>query len=338
VDHDQRFKTLLREFFPDFMRLFFADWAERFDFSQIEWLDKEVFPDPPQGERRVLDLVAKLPTRQAVPGQRTGETERWLALVHAEIESEDSVQPLRSRVHDYYEHLRHLYKLPVLPIALYLRVGLEGIGIDEFVEYFWEFEVQRFRYLYVGLPGLKAENYLSGDSWLGVALAALMHIPDARRAWVKAEALRRLVTCPENEWRRFLLCECVQAYLPLEEPQQREFDQLLVSEAYKEILPMTTTWFEQGLEQGRQQGLEQGRQQGLEQGQQQGLEQGQQQGLEQGQQQGERKMLRLILEGRYGPLSPRALERLESWPADRLAELGSALLLSQTLSELGLEE
>ncbi|MFN4259071.1 MAG: hypothetical protein ACK4RK_07215 [Gemmataceae bacterium] len=49
MDHDQRFKTLLRAFFADFMRLFFADWAERLDLSAIDWLDKEVFPIRPKG-------------------------------------------------------------------------------------------------------------------------------------------------------------------------------------------------------------------------------------------------------------------------------------------------
>jgi len=38
-DHDQRFKALIREFFPDFLRLFFADYARRFDFSNVDWLD-----------------------------------------------------------------------------------------------------------------------------------------------------------------------------------------------------------------------------------------------------------------------------------------------------------
>jgi hypothetical protein len=48
-DHDHRFKTLLQEFFADFLRLFFAPWAERLHCSMVEWLDKEVFPDPPEG-------------------------------------------------------------------------------------------------------------------------------------------------------------------------------------------------------------------------------------------------------------------------------------------------
>ena len=46
-DHDQRFKTLIQEFFGDFMRLFFARWAERLDCSSPEWLSQEAFPDPP---------------------------------------------------------------------------------------------------------------------------------------------------------------------------------------------------------------------------------------------------------------------------------------------------
>ena len=81
-DHDQRFKTLIQEFFGDFLTLFFAPWAERLDYGAVEWLHQEVFPDPPEGTRRVLDLVGKLPTRQGVAGQRPGELTRWLALVH----------------------------------------------------------------------------------------------------------------------------------------------------------------------------------------------------------------------------------------------------------------
>ena len=60
TDHDQRWKTLLREFLDEFFRRFFPEWAELLDFSQVEWLDKEVFPDPPEGRRRALDLPVRL--------------------------------------------------------------------------------------------------------------------------------------------------------------------------------------------------------------------------------------------------------------------------------------
>src|SRR5208283_770570 len=86
ADHDQRLKTLLREFFLEFFRLFFPVWAERFDFSRTEWLEQEIFPDPPQGQRRAIDLLAKLPTRQPVSPFRPGESASWIALIHAEVE------------------------------------------------------------------------------------------------------------------------------------------------------------------------------------------------------------------------------------------------------------
>jgi hypothetical protein len=56
-DHDQRLKLLFKEFFEPFFLCFFPVWAQRFDFAQVEWLDKEVFLAPPHGERRRLDPV-----------------------------------------------------------------------------------------------------------------------------------------------------------------------------------------------------------------------------------------------------------------------------------------
>jgi hypothetical protein len=115
MDHDQRFKELIKTFFGDFLRLFFAEWAVRLDVDSVTWLE-EVFPDPPEGARRVLDLVAQLPTRVPVEGIAAGQTESWLALVHIEIESPDRVRPLRPRMHRSYVYLRDKHQLPVVPI------------------------------------------------------------------------------------------------------------------------------------------------------------------------------------------------------------------------------
>jgi hypothetical protein len=209
MDHDQHFKVLIQTFFLDFLLLFFKPWADRLDATAVEWLDKEIFPDPPEGTRRVLDLVGKLPTKIGVPGQRPFEPEQWLALIHIEIESQDSVAPQRSRMHEVYVHLRRQHQLPVLQIGFFLRVGLEGVGIDVYEEHFWELRPVRFEYLYVGLPALDAVKYVQGENWLGVALAALMRIPKDHVAWLGAEALRRIQAAPLTDQRRFLLGECV---------------------------------------------------------------------------------------------------------------------------------
>lgn len=301
MDHDQRFKTIIKEFFGDFLALFFAVWAERLDTSAVEWLDQEIFPDPPEGDRHILDLVAKLPTRQAVVGQRPGEADSWLALVHIEIESPDRAMPLRSRMFRYYVHLRAKYGLPVLPISLFLKVGLDGIGTDVYEEHFWELRPIRFEYLYVGLPALDGVKYVEGDNWLGVALAALMRIPKEQVAWLGAEALRRLVDAPLNDQRRFLLGECVQAYLPLDEVQQKEYEKLVATESFTKVKAMNMTVYEKGLMQGR------------------------------------REVLREQLEKRFGPLAPQMWDRVNQMNLDQLKQLSLALPGANTLQELGLE-
>jgi hypothetical protein len=201
---------------------------------------------------------------------------------------------------DYFRVLEQRTRLPVLPIALYLRVGLDGIGWDVYEEWFWEHRLVHFEYAYVGLPALDAESYLNGDNWLGVALAALMRVSPERRAWLKAEALRRLVAAPENPHRRFLLCECVQAYLPLEGPQLQEFNNLLLSGRYEGVRPMATTWFEEG------------------------------------QLAGLRRTVSRQLEKRFGPLSAETRTRLEALQAERLEEIALSLLDARSLDELGL--
>lgn len=306
ADHDQRFKVLLQEFFAEFFQLFFPDWFARFDFTRVDWLDKEAFSDPPQGERRYLDLVARLPVLQAVTMPRTASAESWIALVHIEIEAADTVAPLRRRMLEYYEYLRRQYGLPVLPMALYLRVGLNGVGWDHYEEYFWEHELVHFNYPYIGLPALDADRYLRGANWLGVALTALMRIPPAQRLALGVEAWRRLVQSPENEYRRYLLCECVDAYLPLDDAQRRDFETLVRSDSDAGVRTMATTLFEKL----RQEGREEGR----------------------------REFIQMQLEERFGPLSPHVQEQVQTMAAEQLTALGRALLKAQSLRELGLEE
>jgi hypothetical protein len=149
VDHDQRFKVLLKAFFAEFFQVFFPDWADRFDFARVDWLEQEVFTDPPRGERRVLDLVARLPLRPGVPppAPASGEpADFWLTLIHVEIEARDTVVVLRPRMLSYYEQLRRQYGLPVFPIALYLRVGLKGTGWDVYEEKYWDRRLLSFEY------------------------------------------------------------------------------------------------------------------------------------------------------------------------------------------------
>jgi hypothetical protein len=298
ADHDQFFKVLLREFIGEFFELFFPDWAKRFDFASVEWLDKELFLDPPKGEKRSIDLLARLPTLQpATPDDTT-----WLALVHVEVESDDKVAPLRRRMFEYYEYLRRLYNLPVLPIGLYLRVGLDGVGWDTYEETFWEHVLVRFQYAYVGLAALNAEEYVGRDNWLGVALTALMRVPAQRRVELARQAWRRLVQCPLNEYRRYLLCECVDTYTPLAVAERQALEAEVVGESDAGVRAMSMGLLEKWRQKGRQ------------------------------------EVLVKQLDARFGPLSCSVRERVAALSGEAIDALAVALLTAKTLAELRLEE
>ena len=76
---------------------------------------------PPEGERRLLDMVAHVRLIQPIG-------EHFESLLHIEGESGAGAGDLRRRMPLYKGALRARHGLPVLSLAVYLNVGLEGIG------------------------------------------------------------------------------------------------------------------------------------------------------------------------------------------------------------------
>ena len=324
-DHDQRFKVLIREFFADFLRLFFADWAARFDLDSVEWLDTELLPNPPDGSRHRVDLVAQLRTREAV------QPDHWIALIHVEIESPDRTTALKPRLPSYYLHLRERYGLPVLPVVLYLQVGLDGIGIDTVVEKFWELDALTLKYLYVGLPALDGEAYLRGDNWIGVALSSLMKLPKDRIADLGLLAFQRLQTAGLNEQQTFLLTDCFDSYLDIGEDQMKQISATMdvgKIPGEKIMFPKRTV-LSFLKESAREEGLQEGRHEGRH--------EGRELGLASGLRMGRLEVLEAILETKFGSLSSSALEKLRQLPDEALHALPVAVAKAGSLSELGLE-
>jgi hypothetical protein len=159
---------------------------------------------------------------------------------------------------------------------------------------------------------LKPSPVIRQDNWLGVALAALMRVSKQRRIELAGEALQRLVHCPENVYRKGLLCECVSAYLPIDEEQRQQFEHMVRNHPDRGV---------QAMEMGSLDHVE---------------ERGVQRGKLEGKLEGQRELLREQLEARFGPLSPTVLAHLQAWPCDRLTPLGRALLSATSLEELGL--
>jgi hypothetical protein len=92
-----------------------------------------------------------------------------------------------------------------------------------------------------------------------------MRIPKDEAAKLGAAAFQRIAAAPLTEQQRFLLADCLEAYLPIGDREQRE--RFFFGEAQTKVYAMNKTNYdralEQGLEQGRMEGLEQGLERGL---------------------------------------------------------------------------
>jgi hypothetical protein len=71
-----------------------------------------------------------------------------------------------------------------------------------------------------------------------------MRVPPERRAELHAEALKRIARSGENDFRRFLLAECLEAYADLDEAQRQRLQALLTTEQYQHVRPLMITTYE----------------------------------------------------------------------------------------------
>ena len=135
-----------------------------------------------------------------------------------------------------------------------------------------------------------------------------MDVAKERRIELAGEALERIVNSPQNLYQKTLLCECVSAYLPIDEEERQQFEEMLRNHPDSGVRAM-----ELGL-----------------------LDHVEHRGRLEGRLEGQREMLREVLETRFGPLTPAAAARLQAWSTDRLTEVGRALFSATSLEELGL--
>ena len=309
-DHDQRLKILLKEFLSDFFHLFFPDWAEVLDFRKVTWLEQEVFPDPPDGRRRAADLVAQVQTKVPFRTSGSAPSRHFVTLIHIELEANKSVVAMRQRMHDYYDGLRKKHRQPVLPIAVFVNVGLDGVGTDVFSEQIAtesgspKLETLSFQYLYVGLPALEASRYVESEYVLAAGLSSLMKTPAGELVAMEAKALRQIARRCQNQRQQFLLTECVQAYHPLDRVQEGELQDLFKTPQFQETENMAVTFFEQGIEKGIEKG--------------------------------KREIVKLLLEDRFGALPKKTIEIINAWPEKAIVKLVRLATQIESLSELKL--
>ena len=276
--HDQLFKDVLEEFLPDLLSILAPKVRARMSEAPITFLKGESFSDQPKGERRTVDLLARIQATDASP---------QLVLVHVEIEGEARNLPA-ARMHRYYKQLTLKHSEPILPLALYLTGGTGGILLKEHVESVWDLKVCHFQYLALGLEKGDAEAFLERPEPLAWALTVLMKPTKLKRWQVKLQALRRIAHARVNQLQQFLLLNMVNTYAKLKGEEAQRFDEALAAETQGEIKKMQMTWADQLEAKGKVKGKAEGKAEGL------------------------RSSILLLLEQRFGPLPDDIASRIQA--------------------------
>jgi hypothetical protein len=254
MDHDQLSKTILTAFFGEFIELFQKALVQAIHVDTTQFLDKETFTDLPLGEKKILDVVAKVETISGNPP---------VILIHIEIES-GYPTAFPERMFNYYTVLRLRHHLLIISIVVYLEKSGEGLWRETHREAPLGKQSVLFESDAIGLPGLDAATYLATGNPLAFAFAAQMKRGDWSKGRLKYECLSRIVLCQVNEARRSLLINWVQTYLELSETEQQEFEALVTaSPLTEEVRTVLLTYEGKMIQKGIQQGIQQAKQQTL---------------------------------------------------------------------------
>jgi hypothetical protein len=321
-DHDQLFKTLLRRFFGDLVRIVVPDVAEGLRLDSPRFRDSEHFTDVPKGNRRQLDLVAEVESVDDGVG---------LVVVHVEVEARARGgargQGMDERMWRYAMQLWLRYRWPVVPIVVYLTGGRRDVEEVTVEHRLRGRRLASYSYSAFGLGRSQAERYLDRPELLAPALAALMDPGGLSPARHKLECMRRIARAEVDDAGRFLLVNCVETYVQWDDAAQEEYDSLLAEEENQEVTTMEMTWGDRMMKKWREEGLAAGREAGLAEGLAEGRAEGRVEGM--------RTVVLGQIESRFGAVPVDRRRRIEAIDStDELARLADRLLVARSLDDL----
>lgn len=292
IDHDQLFKKLISTFFTEFIELFLPQVAEYLERDSITFLEKEFFTDIPTGDRRQLDLLAKVNYR----GQDT------CFLIHIEHQS-SSETDFAQRMFRYFSYIPPKHGLPVYPIVVFSFDSPQRAEPKRYRIDFPDRKILDFNFVSIQLNRLNWRTFLQQHNPIAAALMSKMKIQPSDRPKVKAECLRLLVSFRLDPARMELVSGFVDTYLRLNVQEDQVFQTELDKKGLveqEEVMQIITSWMEQGIEQGIEQG-EGARKQAL-------------------------NMVQLQLSSLIGDISQPSQGRIETLSQLKLNKLGLALL------------
>ncbi len=268
IDHDQLFKQLIQTFFLDFLALFAPELLSHIQPDTVEFLPQEYFTDLIEGERKAIDLLARVelqvPLSQPASGKRR-PSQAQMVLIHLENQALSKAQ-FEQRIFFYFSQLHNQHRIPIYPLVIFSFETPYRPELSEYRITLPGLDVLSFKFHAVQLNRLNWRDFLQYQNPIAAALMAKMRIAPEDRPKVKVECLRLLVTLKLDPARSFLISSFVDTYLRLnaieEDSFQAEVAKIKMPQEREKIMQLTTSWLEKGLEQGLERGLEQGLEQG----------------------------------------------------------------------------
>lgn len=285
IDHDAVFKQLLDEFFVEFLDLFCPEALALIDPAQISFLDKELFADLVDPDRREADIIARV----GIAGREA------FFIIHLEHQAQED-KALDRRMFRYFTRLYERYDVPIYPIALCSYPSPRRAVADRHVVTIADLPVLAFQYRTVQLNRLDWRAYLRNDNPLAAALMARMRIAPSDQMQVKAACLSRILGMPLSPRRRRLLAAFVGVYLRLGDAANRQVEQIVQTygQQPKETAMDLVEIYQQVMR-------------------------------ETGQRESARKIVDRLLTKRFGPPDARIVTEIGRLPTERLEMLAEAL-------------
>ncbi|WLR51870.1 Rpn family recombination-promoting nuclease/putative transposase [Bacillus tianshenii] len=245
-DHDRWFKELLGTFFEEFFTAFFPHVAEAVDFQRVTFLSEELFTDILEGEKRRVDLLAKVRLQK----------DEAIVIIH--VEPQSYVQKaFNERMFIYFSRLYEKHRTPILPVAVFSYD--ENYEEQDMFEVKFPFkEVLRFAFDKLELRKLDWRDYLNAPNPAAAALLSKMNYNRAERVQVKKEFLRMLVKMELDDARMTLLTGFFERYLKLSEREEVTLQAeitTLPQEEEEAVMKIETSWHKKGREEGRKSSL-----------------------------------------------------------------------------------
>lgn len=236
VDHDRLFKELISTFFIEFLELFLPDVLKDIDRDSIVFLPQEVLTDVTSGDKKTIDILAKVKYRQ----------QDTFFLIHIEAQSYSQAE-FAKRMFQYFARLHEKYDLPIYPIVIFSFDEPKRPEPCSYSVSFPTLDVLQFNFAAIQLNQLSWRDYLTQRNPVAAALMSKMNIAPSERPRVKAECLRLLLTLQLDPARMQLISGFVDTYLRLNAQEKQVFQTTidtmgLTDDEQEEYMEIVTSW------------------------------------------------------------------------------------------------